>query len=72
MRRFGPWCCGGEFAVTDTGSVAVVAVAIASPFASPREGEIGVGAGCSEMTLLIEPALELAALGGAVDRLAAP
>ena len=44
------------------GSVAVVAEATASPFADPREGEMRVGAGCSETPLLIEPAVELAAL----------
>ena len=46
------------------GSVAVVAEATASAFTDPRDGEIGVGVGigCSEVALLIDPALELAAL----------
>lgn len=51
--------------MTDTGSVAVVAIDAASlSAAAPREGDRGVGveAGCSERILLIDPALELAVL----------
>lgn len=54
-----------EFAVTETGSVAVVADDDASTFAEPRDGDIGsevVGRGSSP-PLLTDPAFELAALG---------
>lgn len=51
--------------MTDTGSVAVVAIDAASlSAAAPKEGDrgVGVGAGCSDKTLLMEPAVELAVL----------
>ena len=54
-----------EFAVTETGSVAVVADDDASPFAEPRDGDMGSEAigGGSSPPLLTDPAFELAALG---------
>ena len=58
--------------MTDIGSVAVVAEATVSPFVDLKGGETGVSTGCSEVELLIEPAFELAALCGALDRPAAP
>lgn len=60
-----PVCGGGELAVTETGSVAVVADDDASFFAEPRDGDIGceVIAGGSNPPLLTDPAFELATLG---------
>lgn len=60
-----PVCGEDEFAVTETGSVAVVADDDASPFAEPRDGDIGsdVIEGGSNPPLLTDPAFELAALG---------
>lgn len=51
--------------MTETGSVAVVADDEASPFAEPRDGDIGSGVigGGSNPPLLTDPAFELAALG---------
>lgn len=51
--------------MTNTGSVAVVAIDAASfSAAAPKEGERGVGVetGCSDKTLLTDPAVELAVL----------
>lgn len=55
-------------AVTEIGSVAVVAKDAGSGLMAPAsEGDKGVGVGCSEAPLLMEPAFELAALGAALD-----
>lgn len=62
--EYGPAFGERAFAVTEIGFVAVVANE-ASAFAEPRGGEFGrVGATVgSKQPLLMEPALELAALG---------
>lgn len=60
-----PVCGEREFAVTEMGSVAVVADDDASPLLEPRDGDIGMEliVGCSIPLPLTDPAVELVALG---------
>ena len=61
---FQPVCCRCAFAVTETGSVAVVADESTSPLNEPLVGDKGaeLGALCSIEVLFTDPAFELAVL----------